>query len=65
MSGELRKIEVWVTTRDSTQAPPLPNGEPAYADDVVDAVSQVVQTAVTDWYERGGKDYLKCEPDVI
>ena len=65
MSAELRKIEVWITTRDSTQAPPLPNGQPAYADDIVDSIHQAIKSAVAAWYEQHGQQYLRCEPDVI
>lgn len=65
MGGELRKIEVWISTRDSSQAPPLPNGQRAYSDDIVGEVQQVIRAALAPWYESGGHNYVNGEPDVI
>lgn len=64
MGGEMRKLEVCFTTRDCSQAPPLPNGETAYSDDISDLLRVVIEKAVMEWYEREGEPYLRCEPMV-
>ena len=63
MSKELRRIEIACTVHSSEHLP-VKDGEQMYADDVIAELSDVVQAAVTAWYEQRGHDLLACEPDV-
>ena len=63
MSSELRRIEIACTVNDSDHLPKK-HGRQLYADDVVAELRDVVSTAVTDWYERRGRELLACEPEV-
>jgi len=66
MGGEIRRMEVVVTTLDYEKLPPhRDTGEQMYANDVVEEVSKVVETALAAWYKHRGRHLLGCEPDVI
>jgi hypothetical protein len=43
---------------------PEKDGEQMYADDVAEELSDIVQAAVTAWYEQRGHQLLACEPNV-
>lgn len=63
MSGEIRQVTVTVTTRDTEDLP-----EGVTHDDVAREVRSVIDNAVTDWYWStglGGRDTLKCPPDIF
>lgn len=63
MSKTLMQITVGFTALDSEHLPEK-DGEQMYADDVANEVSDVVQAALTEWYEQRGRDLLACEPIV-
>lgn len=41
---------------------PEKDGEQMYADDVTAEAREVVEAAITRWYEERGKELLACEP---
>jgi hypothetical protein len=51
-------------TANSTDNLPVKDGEQMYADDVAEELSDVVQAAVTAWYQQRGHELLACEPNV-
>lgn len=63
MSKTYMSISVGFTAYDSDHLPEK-NGEQMYADDVADELSDIVQAAVTAWYEQRGHQLLACEPNV-
>lgn len=63
MSKEFRRIGISCTVH-SWEHLPEKDGEQMYADDVVSELSDVVQAAVTAWYEQRGNQLLACDPDV-
>lgn len=64
MSKELRRIAISCTVHSWEHLPAKEDGEQMYADDVISELSDVVQAAVTAWYEQRGNQLLACEPDV-
>ncbi|MFL5911258.1 MAG: hypothetical protein ACJ768_11880 [Gaiellaceae bacterium] len=63
MSRELRDLKVAFTV-DRPEHLPLKNGEPMYADDVVEEISDVIEAALGIWYQGRGRDLLSGEPIV-
>ncbi|GGR51619.1 hypothetical protein [Streptomyces roseolus] len=61
MSRELRHIKIAFTVDDPEHLP-TNAGEQMYADDVSAELADVVEAAVTAWYENRGKELLACEP---
>jgi hypothetical protein len=62
VSRELRHVEITITVDKPERLPLGPDGEPMYADDVVAELHDIVQAAVTAWYEQRGHLLLACEP---
>lgn len=56
-------FSVGFTAYDSDRLPEK-DGEQMYADDVAEELSDIVQAAVTAWYQRRGHQLLACEPNV-
>ncbi len=56
-------LSVGFTANDPDHLP-AKNGEQMYADDVAEELSDVVQAAVTVWYQQRGHQLLACEPNV-
>lgn len=61
MSKEFRQFSMGYTVLSCDNLPEK-DGEQMYADDVTEELSDVVWAAVSEWYERRGKDLLACEP---
>jgi len=51
-------------TANSPDHLPVKDGEPMYADDVAEEISDIVQAALTAWYRQRGHQLLACEPNV-
>jgi hypothetical protein len=64
VSRELRRVEVTVTVLDCEHLPEK-DGQPMYADDVMDEIRNVIAAALTGWYEQRGHDLLAHEPIII
>lgn len=64
MSKELRRIEIACTVHSPDNLP-TKDGEQMYADDVVEEMRETVEAAITDWYQRRGRELLATEPMVI
>lgn len=61
MSKERRGVEVSFTVLDCEDLP-LKDGQTMYADDVEIEARDVVQAALTAWYQERGHQLLACEP---
>lgn len=61
MSKEQRHVKVSFTVH-SPDSLPLKDGQQMYADDVEAEVSDVVQRAITQWYQERGNELVTYDP---